>query len=121
MPETKYNPVMTNLQYARDFVFNFSGDGYSSAGGVTPASVTVTSAGDGYYTCTLPVEFPANSIVGWHVSLRQPVTNSNDCAYLHSVDPVNRRVGVITQSAAGTAAQLSSTRVCVILKVQDKG
>lgn len=124
MPEFTFKPQLTNLSYARDYVFNFSTDGYSSTGGVLPTgAAVVTSAGDGYYTCTLPVDFPVNSIIGWHVSLRQAATNSNDAAYLHSVDPVNRRVGIVTQSAAGTAAQLSSpaTRVSVVLKVSDKG
>jgi hypothetical protein len=120
--------VLSNVSNCKLIAFRFDSDGYDVAStGIYPErnSVTVTSAGDGYYTCTFADDFPSGSVVYANAALIQAATNSNDAAYVTSVvygTSGTLTVGVVTQSAAGTAAKLTSPDawVSVLLVVRDR-
>lgn len=93
--------------------FSFVTAGASAPSVVRGAKVSVGTPSTGVYTVTLTDKFVA--IVSAQISLAEQGTGSNDAAYIDEIDVDAGTITIVTQSAAGTDANLTGPEVHVVL------
>jgi hypothetical protein len=119
MTQERYYPVQSNVLNAKllvaKWVTDQQGDGYSAV----PGDVTIAHAGDGYYTATLPDQYPSGSILYADATCIDDTNDSGIRAYVRSLNPVDGIVAVQVQTASGTDGEVDDAVVQLLLLVRD--